>query len=286
MWPNVRPGEFNVATCLSSLLICYGMLLALNGALGGQASESLVKVPTRSGVEQPFILVEPEIKPFASVILFPGGSGKLRTHRYGTQVKSKNFLVRTRQIFAGHGFLVVVVDTPTDLKREGLFRFRATEEHARDIKNVITWLSKRNNIPVFLIGTSRGTISAAGVTAQLKSSGIAGIVLTSTVTRYNNRGNKDRVFDVNMEQIRTPVLVVHHKDDACTITPYEDADNLMDSLVNAKHKKLLSYKGGNTPESDECKALSEHGFFGIEERVVGDIARWIKERVKAVKPGP
>ena len=271
--------------CIRTLLIICALLLAPNRGLVAYAAESLIKVSARSGVEQPFILVEPETKPVASVILFTGGSGKLRTHRYGTRVKSKNFLIRSRHIFAGHGLLIAAVDTPTDRKREGLNRFRTTEEHTRDIKSVIDWLRKRTNVPVFLIGTSRGTISAAGVTAQLKSNGIVGIVLTSTVTRYNNRGDKDRVFDVDMEQIRTSVLVVYHEDDACYVTPYEDADNLMGSLVNAKRKNLLSYKDGNYPESDECKALSEHGFFGIEERVVGDIARWIKEEAEVVKSG-
>ena len=269
--------RFRMCVC-TSLIICV-LLFAPNQGLEAQTAESLIRVSTRPGVEQPFILVEPETGPVASVILFAGGSGKLRTDRYGTRVKSENFLIRSRHIFAGHGFLVAAVDTPTDRKREGLFRFRTTEEHARDIKHVVEWLKRKSNVPVFLIGTSRGTISAAGVTAQLKSHEVGGVVLTSTVTRYNNRGNKDRVFDVNMEQIHTAVLVVYHEDDACYVTPYEDADTLMASLVNAKDKKLLNFKGGNSPQSDECQALSEHGFFGIEEKVVGDIARWIKERV-------
>ncbi len=185
--------------------------------------------------------------------------------------------------FSGHGLLVAVVDTPSDRKEDGLYDFRTSVEHAQDIQGVIDRLREKNNVPIFLVGTSQGTISAAGVTARLKSRGIAGVVLTSTVTRTNNRGDKEQVFDADLELIRTPVLVVYHEDDGCYVTPYEDADRLMDSLVNARHKKLLSYKGGKYPESDACRALSEHGFFGIEERVVGDIVSWIKEQAKVSK---
>ncbi len=268
---------------LFSAIIIFPLLLASARASMAQALESLIKVPTRPGVDQPFILVEPASEPFASAILFAGGSGKLRTHRHGTEVRAKNFLVRSRQIFAGHGLLVAVVDTPSDRKEDGLYDFRTSVEHAQDIQGVIDRLREKNNVPIFLVGTSQGTISAAGVTTRLKSRGIAGVVLTSTVTQTNNRGNKEQVFDADLELIRTPVLVVYHEDDGCYVTPYEDADRLMDSLVNARHKKLLSYKGGKYPESDACRALSEHGFFGIEERVVGDIVSWIKEQAKVSK---
>jgi pimeloyl-ACP methyl ester carboxylesterase len=261
-------------------IIIFPLLLAPARASIAQVLESLIKVPTRPGVDQPFILVEPAAEPFASVILFAGGSGRLRTHRHGTEVRSKNFLVRSRQIIAGYGLLIAVVDTPSDRKQDGLFNFRTSVEHAQDIQGVIDRLRDKNNVPIFLVGTSRGTISAAGVAARLKSRRIAGVVLTSTVTRTNNRGDKEHVFDADLEQISTPVLVVYHENDGCYVTPFEDADRLMDSLVNARHKKLLSYKGGKDPESEACRALSEHGFFGIEERVVDDIVRWIKEQAK------
>jgi len=47
--------------------------------------------------------------PVASVILFTGGQGVL-------QLTRGNFLVRNRRRFAEHGFLVAVVDVPSDHK--------------------------------------------------------------------------------------------------------------------------------------------------------------------------
>jgi hypothetical protein len=35
-------------------------------------------------------------------------------------------------------------------------------------------------------------------------------------------------------------------------------------------------EGGNSPKGDPCAPISRHGYFGIEDEVVGDIARWIK----------
>ncbi len=258
--------------------------LALGIILGGvvmsttatAATDTLVKVETRSGVQQPFVVIEPKTTPVASVILFTGGNGKIRTHRDGTDIRNKNFLVRTRHLFAGHGLLVAVADVPSDRRRGGLIRFRTTLDHARDIKGVMDWLRNKADVPVFLIGTSRGTISAAGVPARLNSEGVGGVVLTSTVTRYNNAANKDKVFDADLSRIRTPVLVVWHEDDGCYVTPASDAGRLMSALVNAPVKKLLTYKGGKDAISNECGAQSEHGFFGIEDLVVADIAAWIK----------
>lgn len=266
--------------------LALGIILggAAMSAIANAAADTLVKVETRSGVKQPFVVIEPTTKPVASVILFTGGNGKIRTHRDGANPRNGNFLVRTRHLFAGHGLLVAVADVPSDRRRGGgLIQFRTTLGHARDIKGVIDWLRNKANVPVFLIGTSRGTISAAGVTARLNSEGIGGVVLTATVTRYNNRMNKDKVFDADLSRIRTPVLVVWHEDDGCYVTPATDAGRLMSALVNAPVKKLKTYKGGKEAESDECGSQSEHGFFGIEDLVVADIAAWIK--AQAIKQG-
>ena len=50
-----------------------------------------------------------------------------------------DFLVRTRDLFAKQGMVVVVVDKPTD--KEKMFRFRSTKEHAQDIKKVMSVMS-------------------------------------------------------------------------------------------------------------------------------------------------
>jgi len=68
-------------------------------------SNELVKLETRPGVTQKFVLIKPE-NPVASVILFSGGTGKLVLRSvFGkpTIKNDTNFLVRTRKDFAKHG---------------------------------------------------------------------------------------------------------------------------------------------------------------------------------------
>ena len=43
--------------------------------------------------------------------------------------------------------------------------------------------------------------------------------------------------------------------------------------------KVKTFTGGTTTLSDECDALSAHGFFGIEPRVVSDIGKWIRKQI-------
>lgn len=60
--------------------------------------ESVAALKTRPGVEQPFLLVEPDVAPVASVILFPGGSGKIKLWKKDPSRYGNNFLVRPRRM--------------------------------------------------------------------------------------------------------------------------------------------------------------------------------------------
>jgi len=61
--------------------------------------------------------------------------------------------------------------------------FRFSEEHSNDIAAVVADLKTRlPDLPLFLVGTSRGTVSAASLAVKL-SQQVAGVVLTSTMFR-------------------------------------------------------------------------------------------------------
>lgn len=96
--------------------------------LGGELRE----IAARPGVTQRFILVKPAGDPVASVILFAGGHGRLALSDAGITELAGNFLVRNRARFAAEGFLVAVLDAPSD-HPGGLGAFRASEDHARDV---------------------------------------------------------------------------------------------------------------------------------------------------------
>jgi len=104
------------------------------------------------------------------VVLFAGGHGGLQIADNGQwKWGGGNFLVRSRQLFAEHDLLVAVVDAPSDRQTPPhLSGFRQTREHVADIKAVMAWLREHVKVPVWLIGTSRGTQSAAFLATQLR----------------------------------------------------------------------------------------------------------------------
>lgn len=232
-----------------------------------------IDIPTRPGVTQRFVLIAPD-KPKAAAILFTGGSGWIDIQPDGTIRRAGNFLVRSRQLFADRGLLVAVVDAPSD--RQGapyLSGFRQTADHVADIKAVIAWLKQQANVPVWLVGTSRGTQSAAYIATRLAGGdgGPDGIVLAATIL---TDPKSPAVPEMGLEKLRIPVLVAHHQQDGCKHCRYSDMPRLMDRLAPLARKELLVFDGG-VSTGDPCEARAYHGFNGIEPEVVGRMADWM-----------
>ena len=72
---------------------------------------------------------------------------------------------------------------------------------------------------------------------------------------------------------KAQVLVVHHRQDACFVTPPSRVPELM-ARLDASRSALRTYEGGKA-EGPECDPWHHHGFNGIEDQVVGDISDWI-----------
>ena len=271
-------------------LIAAPLLVALplltvtptSGAAKAQSS-TLVSIQTPQDVKQAFILIKPE-NPVASVILFAGGHGALRLQSASSMKWGKgNFLVRTRDKFAAHNLMVAVIDAPSDQQKgmNGLFRMGSA--HAGDIGAVAAYLKKEAAVPVWLVGTSMGTFSAAGGAIAAKN--VDGLVLTSTITRAKSQWNiaqshGDGVASMPLQKVTAPALIVSHAKDGCDITPAGDAPKLRKGLANAKVVDVVLLSGGDTPRSDPCEAMSQHGFLGIEGQAVDAIAKFIKANSK------
>lgn len=248
-------------------------MLALSCTASAQTRQQVVDVPTRPGVTQRMIVLTPP-EPKAAVILLAGGHGGLQIYPNGSMKWGENnFLVRSRQRFADQGLLVAVVDAPSDRQSAPfLGGFRQTPEHAADLKAVIAWLRESAKVPVWLVGTSRGTQSAAFVATSLVGpDGPDGVVLTSSILG-DDKGRP--VTAMPLGKIRVPVLVVHHEQDGCAQCSFADIPALMAKLKNAPRSELLSFKGGRNT-GDPCEALAYHGFNGLEEEVVRQVAAWV-----------
>jgi pimeloyl-ACP methyl ester carboxylesterase len=251
-----------IATCLAAFL----------PQAGAQTVQSTVDIATRPGVTQRLLVLTPPAAK-AAVVMFAGGNGGLQIFPNGSIRREGNFLVRTRQLFADQGLLVAVIDAPSDRQSPPfLAGFRQTPEHAADVKAVIAWLRSQAKLPVWLVGTSRGTQSVAYVATELAGGGGPdGIVLTSTIL-LDPRGRP--VPAMPLEKLRIPVLVVHHEQDACMVTPFGEVQTLMAKLGNSPRKELLTFKGGQST-GDLCEAFAYHGYNGIEADVVRQIAAWL-----------
>ena len=242
-----------------------------------QFTRQVVDVPTRPGVTQRFVYLAPQ-HPIATVILFAGGQGGLQISAEGEfKGGGGNFLVRSRQLFVEHALAVAVVDAPSDRQSfPFLGGFRQTPQHVEDIKAVMAWLRQQQpaGLPVWLIGTSRGTQSAAFIATQLDrtNGGPDGLVLTSTILRDNKGGRA--VPDMPWQRVHIPVLVVHHEQDGCMLCAFSDIPRLMDALSPVSQKELISVRGG-TSRGDPCEAMAYHGYNGIEPDVVTRITDWI-----------
>src|SRR5260221_14435575 len=123
--------------------------------------------------------------------------------------------------------------------------FRTGREHSDDLAAVVKDL--RGRLPqtkVFLVGTSRGTLSAAYVGRALNGA-VDGVVLTSSVLFSGRRGTSLSGFD--FAAIKAPRLFVHHPQDACKVSPYSAAEYLDRTVL------LLTGRGGKPGEYQEIE---------------------------------
>jgi alpha/beta superfamily hydrolase len=242
---------------------------------------------THDPITQSYILREaPDA--IGTLLLFTGGDGKLGMNvdqkQFGIN-RSTNFLVRSRHLFASLGFHVAVIDAATDFIScpSGLGNLRLSTEHVSDIKTVIDDLRGRYpGLPVWVVGTSMGSVSAAQAAAALPhgSGGPDGLVLTSSVTNAGSDPDFKTVLSVNLEAITLPTFIISHKQDTCEATPPGDTKAIKNRLKSTHVIQTQAFSGGFPPLSVECEALSYHGYFGIEPTVVKGIVKLIQKQIE------
>jgi len=255
-----------------ALVAAFGLVVSLAHA------QELLTLETRPGATQSYLLLVPkDAPPRAAAVLFPGGTGSIGLRVEDSVIKfgPNNFVVRSRNLFVHGGVAVALLDAPSDRPDGMANAFRKGEAHVQDVKAVIADVRKRYPaVPVFLVGTSMGTVSAAYVGRAL-GAGLAGVALTSSPFRPSGRRSKhgdSNLSDFDLEDIKAPLLLVHHREDACSICPYAEAQR------RAGSHPLISVSGGKPPQSDPCEALSAHGYLGKEEETVDAIVNWMLKK--------
>ncbi|MEM9355359.1 MAG: hypothetical protein AAGB04_04030 [Pseudomonadota bacterium] len=218
----------------------------------------------------------------AALVLLPGGDGRLKLNTAGQIGRMRNnFLVRTRHDFHRAGYLTALVDAPSDRQRKpGLLAgYRASKVHAvRDIGTVLLSLKTTFGVPVFVIGTSRGVVSAANA-ARRSGQTFSGVALTASITVPNRKGASLR--SVMLEKIGTPTLFVHHASDGCSVTPLHGARASFERMQSAGLPVRWATVTGGRANIAPCKGKSHHGFWGVEGQAIGHLKTWIEKVIAA-----
>ncbi len=251
--------------------IALSLLLLLVTPLQALAVSEVRSIPTRPGVTLEFLFVVPDQKPrYDALILFTGGNGAIpfRLTKSGTAY-GWNFLVRSVDEFTSRGLTVITVNPPSDRPTGMDTSFRDSAEHAEDIAKLAAYLVTQGFERIFLVGNSRGTLSVAALANRLHDPHLKGIVLTSSLN-YSNF-----MHGLPLDGISVPVLMVHHRDDACRVSAFEEAEKTRESLRTHTRVDFVEVNGGAAPRSEPCDNLSAHEFFGVEAKVVQVIADWV-----------
>lgn len=270
------------------LLLC--MTAARSQVNDGGACGEVVTVQTHDQTTTRYALAYPRPAPAedgrVALVLLVGGGGHLALDDRGCpQALRGNSLVRSLPLFHAAGFVTALVDAPSDYAgADGLAGFRIAAEHAEDVGKVIADVRMRTKAAVWLVGTSRGSISAVNAAARL--SGVSapdGLVLTSALTSGFSGGRKPwvahTVFDLPLEQIRVPVLVVGHVEDKCIRTPAGRMQEIA-ARTGGGRKQVVAVTGGpgwpGGPSVDACAGRAPHGYVDQEAEVAAGIARFVK----------
>jgi pimeloyl-ACP methyl ester carboxylesterase len=237
--------------------------------MASQAQVEVKEISPRPGVTLRFVYAKAE-NPVASAVLFQGGPGAIGIFPNGS-MRVESFLSGGAHRFTRNDMSVVIPDVPSD--RSTLDDFRDTPEHAQDNAALIAFLRQQSKVPVWAIGTSNGSLSAAAASTHLKEKGPDGLVLTSSVTIASVKAAHS-VMLAPLNEVKVPVLLVHHKQDGCRVTPYDAMPGLMAAFKSARKVDLISEEGGSAT-GNPCYT-GHHLYLGIEAAVTKDIADWIK----------
>lgn len=284
---RIRVSLFSILIITSAPALCIEQ--SPSARRTGQCGE-VVSIPAHDGSTMRYAYLPPPGGKKNGIpitlALFPGGSGHVKLDNDGCpQALQGNSLVRSIPIFGSSGFGTALVDAPSDHHGEdGLGGFRIDKKHAEDIGKVIADLRARTKGTVWLVGSSRGTISVANAAARL-SDPLApeGVVLKSALMSGDSGANKawvaQSVFDLPLESIRVPVLVVGHAADQCVRSPAKRMPEIT-ARTNGVREQVVTVTGGpgssGGPSLAACQGRKPHGFIEQEAEVAAGMARFIR----------
>lgn len=248
----------------------------LIAALAFTAQAEMLQVPTGRGDTVPVYWDKVE-GATATVFLFNGGNGFVPFNKAGMP-RGQNFLLKSYPLFATKQVNVVVVGTREAVAQmPDEYRFN---EHPADIRAIAKVIKEKSDAPIWLVGTSRGTVSVVAAASGDTEKLYAGIVLTSSFVEPKNPYT---VVRQNVDNVKVPVLVYHHSGDGCRAAKPSDAEWAAKRFSSASVKSFVTVSGGDEVASGDPCSSGHHTFIGMEEKAVSDIVSWINHPTANIK---
>ncbi|MEA2945446.1 MAG: hypothetical protein QOI40_776 [Alphaproteobacteria bacterium] len=238
-------------------------------AVGEALPSRIFDLQLQGGIQQRVLYLSPS-KPVAAIVMLAGGAGNIGLKADGGIRHGDNFVVRTREVWVQHGFAVIIPDT---IDHRNLRGDRSSAEYAAVVAQLTDFARSQASAPVFLLGTSQGSIAAMNGAAHAASGSISGVILTESVSVIGGSG--ESIFTAAPEQVRVPALVVANKADRCNVAPPENAPRIAAAMKNSPDVRVAYVDGGTAKSPKACGSLTPHGYYGIETQVIDIIAQWI-----------
>ena len=196
-------------------------------------------------------------------IAFVGGGGMK-----GNPTKSGNPVAKFGKNFREAGSNYYIFPNP---KKKKALNNRKTKDHIKRISILIDHIKRKNNLPIVLLGHSRGSISVTHAANEIGKEKIDGIVILASITDTNGskKTPNTKTMRYMLKNPKVPVLVVHHEKDGCNVTRYSSAK----SLAKKHNFKLVTITGGGTT-GEVCGPFHYHGFENKMPEVIQAVHSW------------
>ncbi len=261
-------------------LFGFSLVFILTLLPGGDAlAYDLINLNSRKDVTQSFMLIKPIGTPIGAAIMFPTEEGnvKFKKKSRGYKIKKGGWYGNKHRMFTENGLWLAFVEPPSDQIHGIDTRFRQSENHVKDIAAVVAEVERRSGFKPFLMGTCRGSYSAASVGSKIDNGSISGVVLISTRSRARDGSV---VRGARKGGLTAPLMMIHHEDDDCKGSPYSGMKSIAGFFEKSSDRvETLTVKGGwqssGLKQKKGCGKNGSHKFFGSEKEIVDAIADWV-----------
>jgi hypothetical protein len=265
-------------------------LIALSISASAQpavVTETVETIPSREGHTQTFLLAKVP-NPVATLILYSGNKGHIGIFPNGSAQFDQFFVYRARRLLAEHGFNVLMLDAPSEWGTRGVWEKQRTPEFTAHNTSVIRYARELAPVPVVLVGSSSGGITATAVATQLKDKGADGLVLVSPwmppkdkwpIPSFVYSSDFSISSWPDLAHIRGPMLLIHHIEDNCGFSLPEFVPQMVSALSAARKPDVVGLKGGVQSSGNPCYPNGLNNFNGMEREVSDVIASWVKQTI-------